>query len=101
MTSVEWKCAGCGAVSADRVRRCKCITSCLYHYEKDKMTHELKIEPETVARCTLADKIAGKKAGHRAFPSLDAEVNIGWVTEAERDQIVAALRAKQPEGSDR
>jgi hypothetical protein len=93
MPTIDWKCSGCGIVSADRVRRCDCITDCLYHYEDGKMTHELKIEPETVAACALADKIAEKKSGHRSFPSLDAEVNLGWVTEVERDLIVKVLRA--------
>lgn len=40
----------------------------------------------------LAGRLAEKKAGHRAFPSLNQEVNIGWLTAVERDCIVAALR---------
>lgn len=30
MTDTEWKCAGCGAASPDRVRVCSCPTSVVY-----------------------------------------------------------------------
>jgi hypothetical protein len=43
-------------------------------------------------RENLADRLASKKAGARGHPSLDNEVNLGWVTEQERDLIVATLR---------
>lgn len=43
-------------------------------------------------RQELAQRLADKKAGVRGFPSLDKEVNLGYVTEEERDLIVVALR---------
>lgn len=44
----EWKCSGCGVVSADRVRRCDCATACLFIYEPGRMDggtmrHEIKL----------------------------------------------------------
>jgi len=49
--------------------------------------------PHPLDATILADFIGGKRSGHRSFPSLDAEVNIGWLKERERDLIVTALRA--------
>ncbi len=40
----DWRCSGCGMVSSDRVRRCDCITDCLYIYDGKKILRETKLK---------------------------------------------------------
>lgn len=48
-------------------------------------------QPATSAPRALAERLASKKAGVRGFPAIENEVNLGYVTEEERNLIVAAL----------
>lgn len=42
--TVEWKCAGCGAIYPDRDGSCNCPTSVLYRMEEDRMVHDIKLD---------------------------------------------------------
>lgn len=47
----------------------------------------------------LAERLASKKAGVRGYPSLDNEVNLGYVTEQERNLLVTLLRKDREGGA--
>lgn len=54
---------------------------------------QIVLSADEARRCmSLATELERKKAGHRGWPSLDEEVNLGWVFQIDRLLTVRALR---------
>jgi len=58
-TQNDWKCAGCGKITPDRVRACECPTACLYREGDDgHLDHNVKTEVEQYPRPCGIGRIA-------------------------------------------
>ena len=87
----EWKCAGCGIVSADRVRRCDCATNVLYIYDGKKMTHETKLPDPAIRQRALLS--AAKACRDRYCELIPGKRTWDDLTERERQVDAICLDA--------
>ena len=71
--SIEWKCAGCGVISKDRVRRCECATNVLFNFDGKKMTHESKLPTEQDRRDAAFDAL--EKMAREINPKLPKDLS--------------------------